>query len=155
MNIVSTQMDIEEECYDIFVSGCSGRCKDCFNKELWNFNQGSLFSTWFEFIEDEIYFADYLASKGGINIRYIRILGGEPLEQDIRDLSTLIEFLESTFTKELILFTSYDLKDVPKDLKRKFSYIKTGKYEEGYEHIDQYGFKILSNQKLNKRGIDY
>ena len=46
-------------------------------------------------------------------------------------------------------------KELEKDLKRKFSYIKTGKYEEGYEHIDQYGFKILSNQKLNKRGIDY
>ena len=155
MNIVTTQIDLEEESYDIFVSGCSGRCKGCFNKELWNFNQGSLFSTWFELIEDEINFANYLASKGGLNLKYIRILGGEPLEQDKRDLEILVEFLESKFTKELILFTSYELKDVPDTIKRKFSFIKTGRYEEGYKYIDQYGFKILSNQKLNKRGVDY
>lgn len=155
MNIVSTQIDTEEECFDIFVSGCSGRCKGCFNKELQDFNQGSLYTTWFDYIKEEISFADYLASEGGISIRYIRLLGGEPLEQDSKDLKVLVDFLESSFTKELILFTSYELSDVPESIKRKFSYIKTGRYEEGFKHVSQYGFKILSNQKLNKRGIDY
>jgi anaerobic ribonucleoside-triphosphate reductase activating protein len=56
----------------LFVSGCTHRCKNCFNEVAWDFTYGDLFD---ETVENKIIqelASDYIAG--------ISLLGGEPLE---------------------------------------------------------------------------
>lgn len=56
----------------LFVSGCTHHCRECFNKETWDFGYGRPFD---ESVEEEILAAlepDYIAG--------LTLLGGEPLE---------------------------------------------------------------------------
>lgn len=58
----------------LFVSGCTHRCKGCFNKDTWDFNCGKPYTK-----ETE----DYIISL--LNSPYINgftLLGGEPFEPD-------------------------------------------------------------------------
>lgn len=56
----------------LFVSGCTHRCKNCFNQVAWDFSYGSLFD---EAIEQKI-----LKELDSSYIAGITLLGGEPLE---------------------------------------------------------------------------
>ena len=56
----------------LFVSGCTHRCKNCFNEVAWDFTYGDLFD---EDVENKIISElkyDYIAG--------LSLLGGEPLE---------------------------------------------------------------------------
>ena len=56
----------------LFVSGCTHHCKECFNKEAWDFDYGKLFTD--KEADDIISYLkpDYVAG--------LSLLGGEPLE---------------------------------------------------------------------------
>lgn len=56
----------------LFVSGCTHRCKNCFNEIAWDFNYGEPFT---EAIEEKI-----LNELGSSFIAGLSLLGGEPLE---------------------------------------------------------------------------
>ena len=56
----------------LFVSGCTHRCKGCFNAEAWDFNYGNLYTTE---IEDAI-----LKALEPSYIKGLSLLGGEPFE---------------------------------------------------------------------------
>ena len=56
----------------LFVSGCTHRCKECFNPEAWDFDFGKPFG------EDEILQILNHLDKG--HIRGLSLLGGEPFE---------------------------------------------------------------------------
>ena len=56
----------------LFVSGCTHRCKDCFNQEAWDFDYGEVFD---QTVMDRI--LDLLAPG---YIKGITYLGGEPLD---------------------------------------------------------------------------
>lgn len=56
----------------VFVSGCTHRCKGCFNEEAWDFGYGEPFT---EEVEDRI--IRYLEPG---YIRGLSLLGGEPFE---------------------------------------------------------------------------
>ena len=56
----------------LFVSGCTHRCKGCFNPDQWDFGYGQLFD---RKVEDEI-----LAALEPSFISGLTILGGEPME---------------------------------------------------------------------------
>ncbi len=56
----------------LFVSGCTHRCKGCFNPEAWDFSYGQPFT---QATQDEL-----LALLGGEHIRGLSLLGGEPFE---------------------------------------------------------------------------
>lgn len=58
----------------LFVSGCTHRCKECFNPETWDFNFGSPFG---EAETERI--MTFLAPD---HIRGLSLLGGEPFEPD-------------------------------------------------------------------------
>lgn len=58
----------------LFVSGCTHRCKNCFNPETWNFKYGSPFTV---HTEEEI--LEYLKPD---YIKGITLLGGDPLEPE-------------------------------------------------------------------------
>ena len=56
----------------LFVSGCTHRCKGCFNPDQWDFDYGELFT---REVEDRI-----LAALEPSYIAGLSILGGEPME---------------------------------------------------------------------------
>ncbi len=56
----------------LFVSGCTHRCKGCFNKETWDFGSGERYT---EEVEGEI-----ISSLSPDYITGLSILGGEPME---------------------------------------------------------------------------
>lgn len=56
----------------LFVSGCTRGCKECFNKEAWDFNYGKPFTN--EVIDDII---NYLKPD---YVEGLTLLGGEPFE---------------------------------------------------------------------------
>ena len=74
----------------IWFRGCSIRCKNCINPELWNRDKSSYKSV------DEV--LDLITDDG------VTLLGGEPLEQE--DLEELINKLK-LLNKTIILFTGY------------------------------------------------
>ena len=76
----------------LFVSGCSHRCKGCFNKETWNAEYGNKFTS-----KEENEIIDYF-KKYGKTIRGISILGGDPTYKD--NIEPLIKFLKK-FKNEL------------------------------------------------------
>ena len=68
----------------LFVSGCTHRCKHCFNKIAWDFNYGKEFT---ESVENDILKScepDYIAG--------VTLLGGEPFEPE--NQPRLLEFLK-------------------------------------------------------------
>ena len=147
MNILSTQYTLEYKSFDIYVAGCSGNphCASCHNQESWDFNQGIYYKNEFDAINDKITDFDNMIDN-------IMIFGGEPLDQNIDDLSELLMFLKR-FNKNIWLFTRYKLNEVPDDIKLYCNYIKTGRYIEELkcENNIQYGIKLATtNQKINK-----
>lgn len=85
----------------LFVSGCTHRCKDCFNQEAWDFDYGKPFDS---AVMDQI--LEYL--KPGY-IKGITYLGGEPM--DPRNQAGLLELsrkIKAAYPKKSIwCFTGY------------------------------------------------
>lgn len=85
----------------LFVQGCHFKCKNCFNQETWDFNDGK---TWESKIENKFF---ELINKPFIN--RISILGGEPLaEENIDNVLNLINKIRVLFPKKRIwLYSGY------------------------------------------------
>ena len=67
----------------LFVQGCHFHCKNCFNKETWDFNGGK---EWTKDIKKK-----FLSLTDGVYIKRISILGGEPLaDENLQDILDLI-----------------------------------------------------------------
>ena len=79
----------------LFVSGCSRRCKDCFNAVAWDFSYGKPFD---ESVRESIYEglkADYIAG--------LSLLGGEPLEpENQRALLPFVKEVKKRFPEKSI-----------------------------------------------------
>lgn len=85
----------------LFVSGCTHRCKNCFNQETWDFNYGE------EFTEDtENLILEYLKPTF---VNGLSLLGGEPFEK--KNQKALVPFLrkvKSAFPdKDIWCYTGY------------------------------------------------
>ena len=87
----------------LFVSGCTHRCKGCFNSEAWNFKYGNPFT---EEVENAI-----IASLQGDFNDGLSLLGGEPF--DPRNQKALRPFLEKVKAlypnKSIWCYTGYIL----------------------------------------------
>ena len=68
----------------LFVSGCTHRCKGCFNKDQWSFSYGEPFTEETEIKLFEAVGKDYIAG--------LSILGGEPMEPE--NQRALLPFLK-------------------------------------------------------------
>lgn len=148
-NIVSTQFNLKNRALEIYFSGCKQGCKGCHNPELKNFSLGSSHNKWLK----QIF---YKVKEFNSLIDNVWILGGEPLDNDLWDVWEVI--LNIPDKKDIWLFTSYELDQVPVMYKIWCKYIKCGKYIEELrvDNNIQYGVKLAtSNQKIYKKGIDY
>lgn len=87
----------------LFVSGCTHHCKNCFNREAWDFSYGKPFT---KDVEDEI--LGYLEPSF---VNGLSLLGGEPFEP--QNQRALVGFLERTRRmfpkKDIWCYTGYTL----------------------------------------------
>ena len=104
----------------LFVSGCTHRCKGCFNSEAWDFDYGQPYTE-----QTSEYILSCLDKS---YIRGLSLLGGEPF--DPHNQQTLIELLnlvrERFPEKDVWCYTGYDFE---RDL--------TGKFAEENEHTSE------------------
>lgn len=104
----------------LFVSGCTHRCKGCFNSETWDFRYGKLYT---HETEQEILQALSPNYIGGLSI-----LGGEPMEPENR--GTVLRLLRAVRAcypeKDIWCYTGYDYE---KDL------LRWGGWEPGLERV--------------------
>jgi anaerobic ribonucleoside-triphosphate reductase activating protein len=153
MKIASTQYSINNNSFEIYLSGCNGnpKCKGCHNQELWDFHIGKEYDQKiFGALQKKIYKFETLIDN-------IMILGGEPLDQDIEDFYFFIQDMKS-FNKKLWLFTRYEINEIEPKILKQFDFVKTGKYDYSLttENNIQYNITLpTSNQKIHKKGIDY
>ena len=132
----------------IFFSGCNFHCKNCFNKELWDFNYGIPYipvcveSTIVRLLEP-----DYI--KG------LSILGGEPFH-NLDSLYTLVYTVnEYTKNKDIWIWTGYEMDELQnmtdnwkvKSILDKTDYLVTGRYEDDKRDLTL-RFRGSSNQKI-------
>lgn len=118
MKIAATKYSLKFKAYEIYVSGCTQKCPGCHNEELWDYGVGEAYNTNILKWSDE-------SSK---MIDRIFILGGEPLDQDPEHMMELLRDAYNT-KKELWLWTSYEIDQVPEEVKDLVDVIKVGKYE--------------------------
>lgn len=107
----------------IWVQGCSIRCRGCWNKEMWSFENKTILSV------------QELLRKMKSEINYIEgitLLGGEPLDQFAEVLELLVECRKLGLST--MLFTGYEMIEI---IEKRMSAIKdltdiliTGRYDE-------------------------
>lgn len=86
----------------LFVSGCTHRCKGCFNSETWDFGYGQRYTK-----ETEREILEALAPE---YIRGLSLLGGEPMEPENRGtVLSLVKKVRQTYPgKDIWCYTGYD-----------------------------------------------
>lgn len=86
----------------LFVSGCRHHCKNCFNREAWDFDFGLPFDSAAE--------AEVLEALRPEHISGLTVLGGEPFEPENREgLLPLLRRVKRQYPeKELWCFTGFD-----------------------------------------------
>ena len=87
----------------LFVSGCRHHCKNCFNKEAWDFNYGKPMT-------DEV-IEEILIASGGSHISGLSLLGGEPFEKENREalISLTKRFRKMYGEKNIWCYTGFVL----------------------------------------------
>lgn len=138
----------------LFVSGCRHCCKNCFNREAWDFNYGKVFTErTIEYIL-EILKPDYI--KG------LSLLGGEPLEEENqKGLLPLLKKVKEyypektiwcytgfTFDKD-ILGNMWENNENTKELFSCIDVLVDGKYVEELKDL-HLNFRGSSNQRIIK-----
>ena len=85
----------------LFVSGCTNRCKGCFQPETWDFNYGEVF--------DEKIQQDILDSLKPAYVKGLTLLGGEPFEpENQQELVPFVKKVRETYPdKDIWAFTGY------------------------------------------------
>lgn len=85
----------------LFVSGCTHRCKGCFNEVAWDFSYGEPFT---QETEQKL-----LAMLAPAHIKGITLLGGEPFEKVNQEpLIALLEKMRSLYPKKNVwAFSGY------------------------------------------------
>lgn len=136
----------------LFVSGCTHHCKNCFNREAWDFQYGQPFTQ-----KELDYIVDYVS---GEYIAGLSLLGGEPMEPQNQAgiLPLLRKMKEVCPEKSIWCYTGYDyekdilgrmMKEVPETVEL-LSYIDVlvdGEYIEELHNLSL-RFKGSSNQRI-------
>lgn len=121
----------------LFLSGCSLHCKNCFNKDIWDYNYGKP-------ITDDVldFIILHLQDKG---VTRFSILGGEPLDE--KNLTTTSAIVQSIKKKlphiKIWLWTGYNPKEVLYDEKlneclwKYIDYVTLGRYVDEQKDLNR------------------
>ena len=136
--ICTSFIDVPDEIsVAVYLAGCSLRCRDCHNKELWDPKSGDLKTT-----EDVIKkIDDHPLAK------CVVFLGGEPTDQ----MDFLIDICKSVKGKQKALYTGREFEVLPKELLNNLNVIICGPYRQEL-HIG--GWPASSNQRVFRKGQD-
>ncbi len=123
----------------IFFQGCPFRCEGCHNPELQTVD-GGIETTTDAVMQEIMKHIDWYDS--------VAFMGGEPLAQK----EALIDLLERTRALGLLawLYTGFELKDVPNDIKVLCDVIVAGPY---MDELRTGGFPASSNQQIYRRNV--
>lgn len=141
VNLAATQFNLQHNALELYVSGCTIHCYDCHNPDLWDFSLGEQ--------PDINKILTKIDSAPGL-IKKVWILGGEPLDQDLSQLASLIKVIRSR-PVEIWLWTSYELDSVPLEIIQLIDFVKCGKYEDTLKTAENITFNISlasSNQYI-------
>lgn len=136
----------------LFVSGCTHRCKNCFNQEAWDFSYGHPFT------EKEI--GEIVQYVSGKHIAGLTILGGEPLEpQNQKGILPLLKRMKEVcpqksiwcytgydYEKDVLGWMSEELEETPQILSM-LDVLVDGEYKEELYHV-ALRFKGSENQRI-------
>jgi anaerobic ribonucleoside-triphosphate reductase activating protein len=137
LNPLST-IDAEGISFVIYFQGCSRGCPNCHNPELQSFNGGK-----------ETTNVDILMEINRNKEWYTSVVlqGGEPLQQDHFNIACLMRSIKS-MGLEVWLYTGFDEKDIPDNIKKYCDVIKAGAY---IEELKTGGFPASKNQAVIDR----
>jgi len=90
----------------LFVQGCYFHCKNCFNSETWDFNDGK---EWTNEIKEK-----FLKLINRDYIERVTILGGEPsVDQNVENVLDLVKEIREKFpNKKIWIYTGYKWKAI-------------------------------------------
>ena len=93
----------------LFVSGCTNRCKNCFQPQTWDFEYGTLFTAETENHLLELLTPDYISG--------LTVLGGEPFEpSNQRALLPFLRRVRETFPeKNIWCFSGFTYEELKKE----------------------------------------
>ena len=129
----------------LFVSGCRHHCKNCFNREAWDFGYGKPFT---EETEEEI-----LTELNKDYIKGLSLLGGEPFEPESR--AALIKLLKKAKQKNpekpVWCYTGFEFEKLTDptaaEMLSLIDVLVDGKFEEELKSPDLI-FRGSSNQRI-------
>jgi len=136
--VFTTFIDVPDKIsVAVYFSGCSIRCKECHNKELWDKKNGTLMS------EDE------LLKKLEDNklAEYVVFLGGEPTDQ-MDFLIRMTDRVKKDLKKSVALYTGREFEVLPQELLNNLELIVCGPYKKEF-HVG--GWPASSNQRAFKK----
>ncbi len=129
----------------LFVSGCSRRCKGCFNPETWSFTYGEKFSS--------ETFLELYRMLGNPNVKGLSILGGDPFEPANRECVETICALVALYfqgKKDIWVWTGYSFEEVKDAPAMKYiDVLVDGPFEE-----DKKDLRLKWRGSSNQRVID-
>lgn len=99
----------------LFVSGCLFHCRNCFNKEAWDFDYGKPFTK-----EVEDYFINCAKNS---HINHISLLGGEVFYQDLDIILNLVKRIKTEVNKPIWIWSGFTYEEIIKS-KPKLSILK-------------------------------
>jgi anaerobic ribonucleoside-triphosphate reductase activating protein len=136
----------------LFVSGCEHYCKNCFNKEAWDFNYGDEFT--------EVQLEHIIKALEPDYIHGLSLLGGEPMHPANQSgILPLVKKVRETYPqKDIWCYTGYDFeKDIindmylnnpdTKELISCFDIMVDGKFVEELKDL-KLKFRGSSNQRI-------
>ncbi|MDV3426316.1 MAG: anaerobic ribonucleoside-triphosphate reductase activating protein, partial [Bacillota bacterium] len=97
----------------LFTQGCPFHCKNCFNKETWDYDKGK---EWTKQTEDM-----FLKLINNPHIVRVSFLGGEPLYcKNLDKIVDLCTKIKNTYPdKKIWLYSGYKFEDIISDISRK------------------------------------
>ncbi len=136
----------------LFVSGCTHRCKGCFNEEAWDFSYGE------EFTSESL--DRILEALKPSYIKGFSLLGGEPFEpRNQKVLADVLEKIKEAYPeKDIWCYTGYtyekDLlsgrlcdKNITEKMLRNIDILVDGKFVEELKNL-KLRFKGSENQRI-------
>lgn len=138
----------------LFVSGCNHHCKNCFNREAWDFSYGDKFT---EKQEEQI-----IEDLKPEYITGLSLLGGEPFEQTNQEgLAPLVKKVKQTYPdKKIWCYTGFTFdkqilgkmideehRETTREMLENIDYIVDGKFVEELKD-PKLQFRGSSNQRI-------
>ena len=131
----------------LFVSGCTHKCKGCFNEDYRDFRYGK---KWTKKVCDV-----FIKMVKEPQIKGVTLLGGEPMDQiSDDDLLNLVKRIQSETGKNIWIYSGYTYEQILQNKKRKEILSFCDALVDGLFMIERKDLKLKFRGSSNQRIID-